>query len=422
MREFSESLAVEVLDSEYNRLLGLPPDFIRAERVEELAQWARGWYKENGRPWVFTRLAERFEIGSNGFSVEGVRFTSDKALERLRNAKAHSCILVAVGAGVETEIEAQNRWEMEHPDEYFFLEMYGSAVVEHLLTLESAKICAWADSQGWAALPHYSPGYTGWDLSDQAALFGLVAKEGAEYLGERLQLLSSGMLRPRKSQIAIIGVTNKGDIPPEIEQLIPCEDCAFSPCAFRRAPYKWRIYVEGAGRNGNVSSATVTASPAETSPSPLSREVQYAFSEKVLDRWARERLELEEKPQGEIQARFRYEGSTCNNLGFPIQMEYRIRLSAASEGYRILETICSPAEDDEGFEKTCSYLNNLDAFSSALKNEHPLLGRSLAESPEWAPASFPSGCWCTRMDRDHKWKVVFQTLHYKLANYDKQTA
>lgn len=422
MREFSETFPVEVLDSEYNRLLGFPPDFVRAERVEELAQWARRWYEENGRPWVFTRLAESLEIDPGGFSVEGVRFSSDKTVERLRNAKAHSCVLVAVGAGAETEIEAQRRWEMEHPDEYFFLEMYGSAVVEHLLTRESAKICAWADSQGWAALPHYSPGYTGWDLSDQAALFGLVAREGAEYLGERLQLLSSGMLRPRKSQIAIIGVTNKNDLPADSGHLIPCEDCAYSPCAFRRAPYKWRIYEEGVGRNGNLPKTVVVGETVETSPSPLLREVQYAFSEKVLDRWSRERLEIERAPQGEILARFRYEGSTCNNLGFPIHMEYRIRLSAASEGYRILETECIAAQDDEGFGKTCGYLNNLDAFSAAFEKEHPLVGQSLAEGPDWAPPSSPSGCWCTKTDRDHKWKVVFQTLHYKLANYGEPTA
>ena len=43
--------------------------------------------------------------------------------------------------------EKQARQE-EKPDEYFFLETFGSAVVEHLITVAGARLCAWADVRG----------------------------------------------------------------------------------------------------------------------------------------------------------------------------------------------------------------------------------------------------------------------------------
>ena len=79
-----------------------------------------------------------------------------------------------------------SRWsvvaEPENPgrdgDRYFFLETYASAVVEGLLKRLAARLCAWADGHGLAALPPYSPGYRGWPLTDQHALLDLVRGAG----------------------------------------------------------------------------------------------------------------------------------------------------------------------------------------------------------------------------------------------------
>ncbi len=62
----------------------------------------------------------------------------------------------------------------EKPDEYFFLEIYASAVVEHLITTTGARLCAWAERQGMAVLPHYSPGYSEWDIAEQGKLLALM--------------------------------------------------------------------------------------------------------------------------------------------------------------------------------------------------------------------------------------------------------
>ena len=104
-------------------------------------------------------------------------FDSARLRNTLEAAGAHRAILVAVSAGPELEREAQNRWRDEKPDEYFFLEVYGSAVVEHLVTMTGARLCAWADADGLAVLPHYSPGYPEWDIAEQPALLELIGRD-----------------------------------------------------------------------------------------------------------------------------------------------------------------------------------------------------------------------------------------------------
>ena len=35
------------------------------------------------------------------------------------------------------------------------------------MTMTGARLCAWADGQRLAVLPHYSPGYPEWDIAEQ---------------------------------------------------------------------------------------------------------------------------------------------------------------------------------------------------------------------------------------------------------------
>jgi hypothetical protein len=148
----------DVADAEYQRLLGYPRDWVLEDRARELAAAARAWYAKHGRPWVYARRTERCEISGDSIRIDGVSFQSERLRTMLLDAEAESAILVAVSAGPELERESQKLWAEEKPDEYFFLEVYGSAVVEHLITMKGAELCAWADARGEAILPHYSPG------------------------------------------------------------------------------------------------------------------------------------------------------------------------------------------------------------------------------------------------------------------------
>ena len=159
---------VNVQPAEYKRLLGYPRDRVLTDRARELADMARAWYVKNGRPWVYAREVEQLDVnGGNLFVLDGVPFNSKRLRNTLGQARAHSAVLVAVSAGPEVEAEAQRLWLEEKPDEYFFVEIFGSAVVEHLVTTIGARLCAWADGRDMAVLPHYSPGYPEWDIAEQ---------------------------------------------------------------------------------------------------------------------------------------------------------------------------------------------------------------------------------------------------------------
>jgi len=162
---------LNVLPEEYVRLLGYPRGWTLEGRALELADWARDWYAKNGRPWFYARQAENFKIRGDSIHIDGSQFTSKRMQATLQRAEAHSVILVAVGAGSEAEEESRRRWEDGKPDEYFFLEVFGSAVVEHLTASTGARLCEWAEKQEMAVLPHYSPGYPEWDIAEQPRFF-----------------------------------------------------------------------------------------------------------------------------------------------------------------------------------------------------------------------------------------------------------
>jgi hypothetical protein len=208
-----------------------------------------------------------------------MEFRSPRLHAHLQSAGAERAMLVAVSAGQACEAHAGRLWQDGKPDEYFFLEMFGSAVVEHLAATLSARICELAEQDGLMAVAHYSPGYTGWDIADQGRLFELITRGRTQPWPEELEVMSSGMLRPKKSLLAVVGLTARTGPASANPQLVPCEACSFAPCQYRRAPYRHAV--------GSVSDRTLGQS--QTGPAKLS----YSVNPRALRKWAQERVRLE---------------------------------------------------------------------------------------------------------------------------------
>ena len=372
--------AVDVAPAEYLRLLGYPPGAAISERSRELAGWARRWYAENGRPWAVAREAASLSVAGDAVCIESVGFSSQRLRHTLREAEAHTVIVAAVSAGPGLEEETRKLWEEEKPDEYFFLEMFGSAVVEHLITTTGARLCEWAGQDGMAVLPHYSPGYSEWDIAEQSQLLQLIAPS---FPGS-LAALESGALRPKKSQLAVFGLTRRTDHLRRLADIVPCHNCSFANCQYRRAPYR--------------------------------RNLNYAVNPKALKRWAAERLSLEATPDGGIDARFRLDGTTCSNMGRPLTFNYEVRLGSREDGYPIRDQRCAPADGDTGHTAMCQYISNGPALMAAIDREKPLLGRPLADILSWQRPVCSTGCYCEPAGREHKWGLVLETIHFALAN------
>lgn len=367
-------MIVDVEPNEYNRLLGYPRGWELSGRARELAAWARAWYAENGRPWVHVRHAERLEINDRSICIEGATFTSARLQKTFQDADAHGAVLAALSAGPEVEEQTSKLWSEEKPDEYFFLEMFGSAVVERLTTMTGARLCDWGEGRGIAVLPHYSPGYPEWDISEQPRLFHLIKPHAVPC---PVEVLDSGALRPKKSLLAVFGLAPQTERLRRLTDLVPCNNCSLSSCVYRRAP-------------------------------------KYEVNARALKRWAAERLSIEPQKDRSINARFRYDGTTCTNMGRPLVFQYDVKLGPRDEGYPIREQRCSPVPGDDGYTYMCQYLKDPVPLMTAIRTEKPLLGQPLNNILSWQRSSSAAGCYCDAASREHKWGLVLETIHYAL--------
>ena len=411
MRQVAESVElagmvpeVNVQPAEYARLLGYPRGHQLEGRACELAEWAREWYASHGRPWFYARQADSFEIRGDSIYIDGVLFTSKRLTSTLREAGAHSVILVAVGAGIEAEEESRRRWHDEKPDEYFFLEIYGSAVVEHLTTATGSRLCDWAERNGMAVLPHYSPGYPEWDVAEQPRLLELMKRTRNERFPSPVEVFETGMLRPKKTLLAVFGLTRNVDRLQRLTSLVPCESCSFGPCQYRRAPYK--------------RAPRPTGEQVPSSAPVLDPDAQYSVNRKALQRWTDERLSLHHHADGSLEAIFRYDGTTCTNMGRPMTFHYTVKLGSRAEGYPIREQRCAPAEGDTGHEYMCKYIEDPAAMMSAIGTEKPLRGEHSSSVLSWQRGANAAGCFCETASREHKWGLVLETIHYALAQQE----
>jgi hypothetical protein len=223
-----------------------------------------------------------------------------------------------------------------------------------------------------------------------------------------LDVFESGMLRPKKSLLAVFGVTRHVDRVRPLTELSPCESCSFVPCQYRRAPYR---------RSRAMTAAEVPAA-ADADADPLTSGARYSVGLKALARWRQDRLSIEQREDGTVSAMFRYDGTTCTNMGRPLQFHYHVTLSPRADGYRILEQSCAPAPGDEGHRAMCRYISDRDALLTSIAGERPLHGRPLDEIVGWTRPSSPAGCYCEPDSRQHKWGLVLETIHYALARSD----
>jgi hypothetical protein len=335
---------VDVQEPEYRRLLGYPRDHQPGERACELSAWARHTYAEHARPWVYLREVE-LQIVADRLRLDGVEFRSAQLLEHLRAAGATRAVLAVVCAGRGCEEHARQLWEESKPDEYFFLEMFGSAVVEQLTAALSGRICDAAERDGMIAIPHYSPGYSGWDIADQNRLFDLIVRGAGVAFPEPIEVLTSGMLKPKKSLLAVVGLTARTADALANSRLLPCENCSYSPCSYRRMPYRH-------------------AAPA--APAAPARTGSYTVNPRALRKWAQERVRLEPRPDGSLAATFRFDGTTCSNMGRALAFDYVVKLSRAEEGHTIIEADCRPAAGDDGYQAMCAYLSDAPKLMQAI--------------------------------------------------------
>ena len=229
------AVVAQIAPEELQRLLGMP----RARPLEgELlarAEGAKGWYAAHGRPRILARRAAIVGIESTRVRLDDGRDLDGRALAaRLADGRAHAALAVAVTAGGEIDAETDRLWRSDLPDEAFFLDRVGTAVVERLMLTATLWLCRDASAAGETALPHLSPGCGAWELDAQRHLFAWLAGDDGAAALPPFDLLESGMLKPKLSLLAVVGLTHDGAA---VSAIGVCRACDLVRCAFRRAPY-----------------------------------------------------------------------------------------------------------------------------------------------------------------------------------------
>lgn len=242
----AQSIAAEVPEREYRRLLGLPRRFEPTGDLFAHAQRARAWYADRGRPFLAARRVELSACSTRRVVLAtGDVLESEVLAGRLRAGGAHALVVMAASAGHEAAAEAARSWNDGRPDEGFFLDRFAAAIAEALLRHATATIRAEFLQPGERLLAHCSPGCGKWPLDGQSRLATLLGANGSAVVGGfasepgemslgPVTLLASGALRPQHSMLAALGVTRRIV---RRQSASPCRRCDLERCRYRRVPH-----------------------------------------------------------------------------------------------------------------------------------------------------------------------------------------
>lgn len=380
LRGFHENeIQKNIPEKLFRKHLGLPVEVAVEESVAQIEEMVRCWYARYACPWSSVGVNMIRKISDDQVVLDnGVILKSERLAQGFLEVNANAVIVAGLSAGVEVDAEIERLWRVEKPDEAMFLNALAIASVEYLRSQIWKHFSDRLANLELAVLPHYSPGYEGWDLEDQSELLRCLDDSGP------IISLASGSLNPSKSTLANFGVAPRQ-----------------SWWSDRRGSFWDRSSFKGTKRTPVASDQF---------------RKSYAFPERALEKWSRSRLSLDSSTKERIRATFRLDGTTCSGMGIPLAFDYIVDLhKVRDERYLIDNLKCEFAEGDKGHRSTCLFLSNLTDFQIALKDTPPLQGWSLDEVLEWDPGTSPSGCVCTHGSRGHKWRMVLQTLHYALC-------
>ncbi len=137
----------------------------------------------------------------------------------------------AVGAGIctigdATELRVGALFESRELPLAVMLDSVASVAVESLAEYANGLVCQAALGEGLKAANRISPGYAGWDVADQAALFRLCP---GGPIGVALN--QACFMTPTKSLSFLVGLGPEA----RVDSFTQCRRCWMRECAYRRA-------------------------------------------------------------------------------------------------------------------------------------------------------------------------------------------
>jgi hypothetical protein len=167
-------------------------------------------------------------VASAGDVIDaGDRSLSIPGIARLWGPLTHAGVAICtIGDALETQV--RELFEAREFPLAVMLDSVGSAATEHLAESANDRLCQLAIPLGLRVANRISPGYAGWDVTDQRALFSLCPGEPA---GVRLN--EACVMTPAKSISFLVAIGPDVRVDHYFTQ---CRRCWMRDCAYRRAP------------------------------------------------------------------------------------------------------------------------------------------------------------------------------------------
>ena len=162
---------------------------------------AERWFLDLGQPWS-TSTWVAVETGGPASRVglpNGQSLRSAVLARGFAALGVERALLVATTAGARVDAEIEQLFARNRPDAAFFLAAYAETVTE---TLRRRELAACAGH----VLPHYAPGYAGWDIRDLAVLVPLLPAGCAP-----ITFVTDSVLRPLRSTVVLAGQPAGGE-------------------------------------------------------------------------------------------------------------------------------------------------------------------------------------------------------------------
>ncbi len=216
--------SINVTNEAFFKRLGYPTDYDPPEHVEELMDWAKDWFAENGNPWMNV-FEVKVDVHKENLIFDKVIIDSPKLWKRYQKHNVKNAVIIVITAGDKVDQKVKELWEDDISDQSFFLESYAAAYVETWVANTSAIIKKWAVKKGLNALSRFSPGYPGWDLTDQHNLMQVIVNQN---MNIPIHVMESSLLVPKKSQLSVMGIY-QGEEVMEVDS--ECKGCSLLDCA-----------------------------------------------------------------------------------------------------------------------------------------------------------------------------------------------
>lgn len=162
------------------------------------------------------------EIGNISFSIKKIVF---KQIKRSDSAAIFLCT-----AGAEIGIRSKRAMQERDLLRGYIYDVVGSEIVEAATDLMQIELEKEVILSGSKITNRYSPGYCGWDVSEQHKLFKLVPDN---YCG--IRLTESALMDPVKSVSGIVGIGSNVRFNPYTCRMCDLQDCFYREVKEKRS-------------------------------------------------------------------------------------------------------------------------------------------------------------------------------------------